>query len=60
VILFYVGYKIIMNDWSLYVKLDSLDIDAGRRELDLKDEMDAERAAFKALPFHKKAWSWFC
>jgi len=60
VILFYVGYKVVMHDWSFWVKLDTIDIDAGRRELDLKEEMDAERAAFKALPPHKKFWAWLC
>jgi amino acid transporter len=60
VLLFYFGYKIVMRDWSMWVKLDTLDIDAGRRELDLKDEMDAERAAFRALPFPKRAWEWLC
>jgi amino acid transporter len=60
VLLFYFGYKLVMRDWSWYVKLDTIDIDAGRRELDLKDELDAERAAFKALPFHKRAWEWLC
>jgi amino acid permease len=60
VLLFYVGYKVVMRDWSMWVKLDTIDIDAGRRELNIKDELDAERAAFRALPFHKKAWEWFC
>lgn len=60
VLLFYFGYKIVMRDWSLWVKLDTIDIDAGRRELDLKDEMDAERAAYKALPLHKKLWAFCC
>ena len=49
-----------MRDWSMWVKLDTIDIDAGRRELNLKEEMDAERAAFRALPIYKKAWEWLC
>jgi hypothetical protein len=49
-----------MRDWSLCVKLDTIDVDAGRRELDLKEELDAERAAYKALPIHKKAYAYMC
>lgn len=60
VLLFYFGYKIVMRDWSPWVKLDTVDIDAGRRELDLKDEMDAERAAYKALPLPKKLYAALC
>jgi len=60
VLLFYFGYKLVMRDWSPWVKLDTLDIDAGRHELNLKDEMDAERAAFKALPRYKKVWAFLC
>jgi len=60
VILFFIGWKVAKRDWSLGVDLRNMDVDAGRRELDLKDEMDAERAAYKALPFYKKVWAfWF-
>lgn len=60
VLLFYVGYKVVMRDWSLYVKLDTIDLDQGRRELNLKDEMDAERAAYKAQPMWKKVVGFIC
>lgn len=49
-----------MRDWSLYVKLDTIDLDQGRRELDLKEEMDAERAAYAAQPTWKKVVQWIC
>lgn len=60
VFLFYFGYKIVRKDWGFLVDLSIIDVDAGRRELNLKDEMDAERAAYKALPWYKKIYAfWF-
>ena len=32
VLIFYLGYKIVKNDWSLCVDLSTIDLDAGRRE----------------------------
>jgi len=60
VLLFYVGYKVWRKDWKLLVDLSLIDVDEGRREVGLKDEMDAERAAYKAMPWYKKVYNfWF-
>jgi len=54
VIVFFLGHKLYSRTWSIGVNLSTLDVDEGRRELNLKDEMDAERAEYAALPFYKK------
>lgn len=60
VILFFVGHKIYSRTFSFGVQLSQVNVDLGRRELDLRDEMMAERAAYKALPIYKKIWNfWF-
>jgi hypothetical protein len=48
-----------MRDWSLCVDLSTIDLDHGRRpgELNLLEELDAERAAYQALPLPKKIWA---
>ncbi|KFY54353.1 hypothetical protein V497_07791 [Pseudogymnoascus sp. VKM F-4516 (FW-969)] len=60
VIVFFVGHKIYSRTLKFGVNLHSVDVDAGRRELNLGEEMEAERAAYRALPFWKKVWNfWF-
>jgi len=54
VLVCFIGYKLYSRNWRMWVDLSTLDVDAGRRELNLKDEMDAERAAWKAMPWWKK------
>jgi len=55
VIAFFVGHKLWTRTWTFGVSLSTIDVDEGRRELNLKDEMDAERAEYAALPLWKKA-----
>ncbi|KFY32487.1 hypothetical protein V494_07865, partial [Pseudogymnoascus sp. VKM F-4513 (FW-928)] len=60
VILFFVGHKIYSRTLKFGVHLSTVDVDAGRRELNLGEEMEAERAAYRAMPFWKKVWNfWF-
>ncbi|KFY76464.1 hypothetical protein V499_03886 [Pseudogymnoascus sp. VKM F-103] len=60
VILFFVGHKIYTRTFKFGVNLSTVDVDHGRRELNLGEEMEAERAAYKAMPFWKKVWNfWF-
>lgn len=54
VICFFLGHKLYTRKFSIGVHLSSVDVDAGRRELNLREEMIAERAAYKAMPFWKK------
>jgi len=57
VLAFYIGYKIYSKDWRLQVNLQDIDLDAGRRELNLKEEMDAERAEIASWPWYKRWWN---
>ena len=62
VILFFVGYKVYYKQWSLGVKLADINIDEGRRELDLdafRQEMDEERAMKASWPWWKRTWDFW-
>ncbi|KAE8449811.1 hypothetical protein EG329_007287 [Mollisiaceae sp. DMI_Dod_QoI] len=62
VILFFVGYKLYYKQWSVGVNLQDIDIDEGRREVDLdafRAELDAERAEKKTWPFWKRTWDFW-
>jgi amino acid transporter len=62
VILFFVGYKVFYRQWTIGVKLDEIDIDEGRREVDIdafRAEMDAERAEKAAWPLWKRTWEFW-
>lgn len=59
VILFFVGHKIYSRTFSFGAPLRTMDLDEGRRELNLKDEMDRERAEWAATPFWKKVYKFW-
>jgi len=63
VVLFFIGYKLYYKQWSLGVKADEIDIDFGRRELDIaafRQELDDERAMKAGWPWWKRQWDfWF-
>jgi len=62
VIMFFIGYKLYYRQWTLGVKLSEINIDEGRREVDLdafRAEMDAERAEKAAWPWWKKIWDFW-
>lgn len=63
VILFFVGYKLFYRQWSLGVDLKAINVDEGRREIDLvafNEEMAAERAEKATWPAWKRYWDfWF-
>jgi amino acid transporter len=62
VILFFVGYKVYYKQWKFGVSLAEIDIDEGRREIDLtafRAELDAERAEKATWPFYKRWWDFW-
>lgn len=62
VLLFFVGYKLYYKQWTFGVKLSEIDVDEGRRELDLvafRAELDAERAEKASWPFYKRWWDFW-
>jgi len=59
ILLFFVGYKLYYRQWTIGVKLGEINIDEGRRELDLvafNEEMAAERAEKASWPWWKRTW----
>lgn len=62
VILFFVGYKVYYKQWSLGVKLRDINVDEGRREVDIsafRAELDAERAEKATWPLWKRTWDFW-
>ncbi|KAF3924566.1 hypothetical protein ABW21_db0209585 [Orbilia brochopaga] len=60
IIPFYLGYKIWKRDWSLYVPLADIDLDANRRDIDYTEDLAKERAERAQWPAWKKMWHLFC
>ncbi|CAK7891399.1 general amino-acid permease Gap2p [[Candida] anglica] len=60
---FYIFHKIWKRDWKLYIRAKDIDIDTGRRELDLdlvKQEVAEEKAIIAAKPFYKRCYHFWC
>ncbi|KAG7661577.1 uncharacterized protein J8A68_004946 [[Candida] subhashii] len=63
IIVFYVGHKLWTRNWKLFIRAKDIDIDTGRRELDLdlvKQEVAEEKAYIRSLPFYKRVYSFWC
>lgn len=62
-IIFYVGHKIYRRNWVLFIRAKDIDIDSGRRELDLealKEELAEERAILAAKPLYYRIYQFWC
>jgi amino acid transporter len=62
VIAFFIGYKVYYRQWVIGVNIDEINVDEGRREVDIDAfmaEMDAERAEKTSWPWWKRQWN-FC
>lgn len=63
VIAFYIGHKIWRRNWKLYIKAEDMDIDTGRREVDLdllRQEIAEEKAAIAARQWWYRYWKFWC
>ncbi|PVH16175.1 uncharacterized protein CXQ87_004042 [Candidozyma duobushaemuli] len=63
IIVFYIFHKIWKRNWRLYIPIDEVDIDTGRREMDLealKQEVAEEKALLASKPFYYRLYSIFC
>ncbi|EEQ36639.1 General amino-acid permease GAP2 [Clavispora lusitaniae] len=63
VLAFYIGHKIWKKNWRWYIPASEVDIDTGRRELDLdllKQEIAEEKAYLASLPFYRRAYHVVC
>lgn len=63
VLAFYIAHKVWKRNWKLYIKAEDMDIDTGRREVDLdvlRQELAEERAALAARPWWYRYWKFWC
>ncbi|QRG35814.1 hypothetical protein FDK38_000139 [Candidozyma auris] len=63
IIVFYVFHKIWKKNWRMWIPVNEIDIDTGRRELDLdllKQEIAEEKAYIRSKPFYYKVYKTFC
>jgi yeast amino acid transporter len=62
VIIFFVGYKLFYRQWTIGVRISDIEVDEGRREVDIDEfraEMDAERAEKATWPWWKRIWDFW-
>lgn len=63
IMFFYICHKIYTKNWKLYIKWQDVDIDTGRRELDLelfKQEIAEEKAEIASRPFYYRVYRFWC
>lgn len=63
IIAFYVFHKIWKRNWRWWIPVEEIDIDTGRRELDLdllKQEIAEEKALLASKPIYYRIWNLFC
>lgn len=58
VIAFYIPYKLWYR--TPFIKAHQMDLDTGRRDLDIRELIEEERAEQAKWPTWKKVWHWFC
>ncbi|PCH05908.1 Amino acid/polyamine transporter I [Penicillium occitanis (nom. inval.)] len=58
VIAFYIPYKLWYR--TPFIKALQMDLNTGRRDLDIRELIEEERAEQAAWPAWKKLWHWFC
>lgn len=59
----YVAHKLWRRNWRMYIPANEIDIDTGRRELDLdllRQELAEERAFIASKPFYYRAYNYLC
>ncbi|CEP60043.1 amino acid permease GAP1 LALA0_S01e01706g [Lachancea lanzarotensis] len=60
---FYVGHKLWKRNWKLFIRAKDIDIDTGRRVVDidtLRQEVAEEKAVLKSKPFYYRTWKFWC
>ncbi|KAK6205462.1 general amino acid permease [Scheffersomyces amazonensis] len=60
-IVFYLGHKIITRNWKIFKDLKDVDLDSGRRIVDIDiliQEEKEEEDANKLIPLYKKIWNY--
>ncbi|KAK6203497.1 general amino acid permease [Scheffersomyces amazonensis] len=60
---FWIFYKVWKRDLKIFIRAKDIDIDTGRRELDLdvlKQEIAEEKALMATKPFYIRTWHFWC
>ncbi|CAI4585609.1 BAK_1a_G0033380.mRNA.1.CDS.1 [Saccharomyces cerevisiae] len=63
VMVMYIGHKIYKRNWKLFIPAEQMDIDTGRREVDLdllKQEIAEEKAIMATKPRWYRIWNFWC
>lgn len=63
VMVMYIGHKIYKRNWKLFIPAEKMDIDTGRREVDLdllKQEIAEEKAIMATKPRWYRIWNFWC
>lgn len=63
IIVCYLVHKVWKKNWRLCIPAEEIDIDTGRRELDLdllKQEIAEEKAYLRSKPLYYRIWNLFC
>ena len=63
VMVMYIGHKIYKRNWKLFIPAEKMDIDTGRREVDLdllKQEIAEEKAIMATKPRWYRIWNVWC
>ncbi len=63
VLLLYIGHKIWKRNWRLYIPVEEIDIDSGRREFDLeylKQEIQEDKEYLRTKPFYVRWFNVWC
>ncbi|CAI4045188.1 amino acid permease GAP1 SKDI_11G2490 [Saccharomyces kudriavzevii IFO 1802] len=63
VVAMYLGHKIYKRNWKLFIPAEDMDIDTGRREVDLellKQEIAEEKAIMATKPKWYRIWNFWC
>ncbi|KAM9935572.1 hypothetical protein OXX80_004866 [Metschnikowia pulcherrima] len=63
ILAFWLGHKIWKRNWKIFIRAKDLDVDTGRRELDLdllKQELAEERAVLASKPFYYRFYRTLC
>lgn len=63
ILVFYVGHKLYTRNWRIYTPMNEIDIDSGRRQVDLdllRAEIEEKKILEKQKPLYKRIWNyWF-
>ncbi|CUM66785.1 uncharacterized protein PRCAT00004467001 [Priceomyces carsonii] len=63
VLFFYICHKLWTRNWKFFINLEDIDLDTGRRELDLdlfKQELAEEKERMARKPMYYRVWNYWC